>query len=293
MKIYLPNKDKLAIQNSDALLTKGVVLIDAVSNTVADIGKQLGDAEIIIANYITLDANRLKALPKLRHIIVPSVGYDWVDVPYANSQGVTVSNCPHFSTDTVAEHAVALTLSVLRNVSNEALTTPQTLSGATIGYIGYGKIAKRIEKLLAGFDTKALSINSRSTESEILNTFSQADVLISTLPSTPETKNFISDNRLRTIKPGASFINVGRGDTVDEDALVTALLNGSVRSVGLDVIKNELTVKPDEHPLISLPQVTFTPHIAYLSGKSIQLRDEEIVSVIESCIAKSPINLVS
>lgn len=86
-------------------------LWERYNNTASDISQRLGDAEILVANYLTLDAERLSALPKLRHIIVPSVGYDWVDVACAKDRGITVSNCPLFSVDTVAEHTVALTLS--------------------------------------------------------------------------------------------------------------------------------------------------------------------------------------
>ncbi len=230
-----------------------------------------------------IDKELLDAAPKLKVIANLAVGFDNIDVEYANQKGIAVCNTPDVLTDTTADLTFALLLATARRVVEAAefvkngkwkSWSPLLLAGydvhhKTIGIVGMGKIGEAVAKRATGFEMDILYHNrSRNVvaEERIGASYAALDELIETAdfivcltPLTEETKGLFNQESFRKMKKSAVFINVSRGPVVDEDALYQALLAGEIAAAGLDVFAKE----PVEanHPLLTLPNVVGLPHI--------------------------------
>lgn len=237
-----------------------------------------------------VDKELLDAAPKLKVIANLAVGYDNIDVEYANQKGIAICNTPDVLTDTTADLAFALLLSTARRVVEAAefvkkgewkSWSPLLLAGSdvhhkTIGIVGMGKIGEAVAKRATGFDMNILYHNrSRNLVSEerIGASYATFDKLIETsdfivclTPLTDETRGLFNKESFMKMKSSAVFINVSRGPVVDEDALYQALFNGEIAAAGLDVFEKE-PVDAD-HPLLTLPNVVALPHIGSSSTET-------------------------
>ncbi|MGN7300583.1 2-hydroxyacid dehydrogenase [Ferdinandcohnia sp. SAFN-114] len=237
-----------------------------------------------------VDKELLDAAPKLKVIANLAVGYDNIDVEYANQKGIAICNTPDVLTDTTADLAFALLLSTARRVVEAAefikkgewkSWSPLLLAGSdihhkTIGIVGMGKIGEAVAKRATGFDMNILYHNrSRNiaAEERIGASYTSFDELIETsdfivclTPLTDETRGLFSKESFMKMKNSAVFINVSRGPVVDEDALYQALVTGEIAAAGLDVFEKE-PVDAD-HPLLTLPNVVALPHIGSSSTET-------------------------
>lgn len=151
------------------------------------------------------------------------------------------------------------------------------LGGKTLCIVGYGTIGKKIAMIAQTFDMRVTGVRSSIAPEdrlndpftdevipvdEIINTLSTSDVVLNLLPLTPTTENFFNAERLGAMKAGSIFVNLGRGGTVDDEALINALDNETVRCAALDVFREEPL--PEEHPFWSHPRIIITPHIGGL-----------------------------
>ena len=135
------------------------------------------------------------------------------------------------------------------------------LHGATVLVVGLGEIGRETARLAAAFGMRVLSV--RRHEGDLDALLPEADAVVVTLPLTDETQGLIGRARIERMKPGAVFVNVGRGGVVDEDALVDALRSGHLRGAALDVFAHEPL--PPESPLWKLDNVILSPHTSALS----------------------------
>jgi len=135
------------------------------------------------------------------------------------------------------------------------------LHGATVLVVGLGEIGRETARLAAAFGMRVLSV--RRHEGDLDALLPEADAVVVTLPLTDETQGLIGRARIERMKPGAVFVNVGRGGVVDEDALVDALRSGHLRGAALDVFAHEPL--PPESPLWELDNVILSPHTSALS----------------------------
>ncbi len=223
-------------------------------------------------------AETLRALSGgLRAISIPAAGYDNVDVPAATEAGVAVMNSPGLSGPAVAEHAVALMLSVCREIvrldsrMRDGIYRSKRsvqLTGKTVGVVGYGVIGRQLGRVLReGFDCRILASDQGRVGSEpgvefvsLPELLRESDFVSLHLPLTPETRGMIGKAELAMMKPTAFLINTARGGVVDEEALIEALRNGVIAGAGLDVLAKE-PPKPD-NPLLFMENVVVTPHSA-------------------------------
>ncbi len=305
MNIVLPDKINISEKYKDDMRHLGAQVFDDLPGT-EELKNRIKDAEVITACYVDITPEIIDAAPKLKYIIVPAVGYEWVDAQYAASKGVTTLNCPTFNSQAVAEHAITLLLAVNRNivVATEELRSakwePQLLVGhevnnKSIGLIGYGNVGTRIEKIATALGMNVSYVNSSSTDDEVDKLVTQSDFLVVCAPLNEETENLMDKRRLDLLKPSAVLVNVGRGAIIDQSYLFELLKNGKIRGAGLDVFTDEpLTGVPNEEivALASLPNVVATPHIAYNTEEIQDRQGEEIIANIKSCIAGDPINVV-
>ncbi|XP_065886454.1 probable 2-ketogluconate reductase [Dysidea avara] len=228
----------------------------------------------------------MESLPALKVISCLSTGYDHVDVQAATRLGIRVGYTPYVFDDATADGALALLLSCSRRVveGDKISRNPSTLkypgyeflvqevSHSTIGIVGMGRIGSKIAKRASkGFDMKVVyhSRRQKSAEEEhavcatyvpVLNELlQQCDFVVLAAPSTKETYRMMGREQFKVMKKTGIFINIARGALVDHDALVEALRDGEIAHAGLDVTDPEPL--PRDHPLLTMNNVTFTPHI--------------------------------
>ncbi len=228
-------------------------------------------------------ASLIAALPKLEVIGSFGVGYDGVDVKAAAARGIVVTNTPDVLNDEVADTTIALLLNTLRQFpaaetylragrwAGEGAfpLSPMSLKGRRVGIHGLGRIGLEIAARLVPFKVE-ISYHTRRPRSDVSFAYhdslvglaSAVDTLISIVPATPETTGSINADVLKALGPEGVLINVGRGSTVDQPALIRALQDGTIAAAGLDVFADEPQV-PDE--LIALDNVSLLPHVASAS----------------------------
>jgi len=196
---------------------------------------------------------------------------------------IAVSNSASVYNEACAVHALSFMLAQARNLplalkTRTASGTPAwhalrgsstTLRGETVLIIGYGAIGKRLAELLRPFGAKVVAFRRQVRGDEgvpviaadqLAGVLNAADHVVNILPDSAETRHFFDAARLSAIKPGAVFYNIGRGTTVNQDALLKTLRSGRLRAAWLDVTEPEPL--PDHHPLWAEPNCHLTPHVA-------------------------------
>jgi phosphoglycerate dehydrogenase-like enzyme len=216
---------------------------------------------------------------------VLGTGLDHVDVEYILERGLVLANTPGpFSSVALAEHALFLMLYFAkhfpespRNARQARFGTPMNaeLAGATLGLLGLGASGSELAKRAAAFDMRLVGLDARRPSDSLLSDFkvtylggpealsslmAQSDYVSVHVPLTRATRHMVGAQALAAMKPNAVLINVARGAIVDESALVRALEAGQLAGAGLDVFAEEPL--PVDHPLLGLPNVVATPHVA-------------------------------
>ena len=238
------------------------------------------DADAILVRSATkVDAEAIAAAKKLRVVARAGVGLDNVDVKAATQAGVMVVNAPTSNIVSAAELAVALLLSVARNVvpANIALKNGEwkrskyngvELSEKTVGIVGLGRIGVLVAQRLSAFGVKLIAYDpyvqpARAAQIGVRmvtldELMAESDFITVHLPKTPETQGLIGDEQLALAKPTMDLINAARGGIVDEEALYRAISEGRVAGAGLDVYAKEPCT---DSPLFGLESVVATPHL--------------------------------
>lgn len=243
---------------------------------------RIGDSEIILVNKTPLPASVIEACPSIRMIGMLATGYNIVDVECAKQHGIPVCNVPCYSTDSVAQFAIALLLEVCHHCGRHNIlvhegawtscqdfclwTTPQIeLAGKTLGIIGYGRIGQQTAKIAQALGMNVIAYsrtqNSDAKYVDLDTLLTQSDVISLHCPLFPETKEIISRENITKMKDGVILINTARGGLIDEQAVADALTSGKIRGAAVDVT----TVEPiwKENPLMTAPNCIITPHMAW------------------------------
>jgi phosphoglycerate dehydrogenase-like enzyme len=256
------------------------------------------DADVLVATTFTkLGKNELKKFPNLKYLQIASTGYDNVDTDYIKEKGITLCNIPTANKQSVAEHVIAFTLALLKDMvflNSElkdhknwpVLTGSHDLEGKTFGILGMGMIGIQLAKRLVPFNVSIIynDIRRLSQEEEErlgLNfvafdeLLQSSDIISIHLPLTETTRNMFGTEQFSKMKDGAIFINTSRGEIVDEKALVKAVIEKGIRA-GIDVYPKE---PPDfQSELFKLPNVICSPHIAGVTMESQQRFLTETIS---------------
>jgi lactate dehydrogenase-like 2-hydroxyacid dehydrogenase len=228
-----------------------------------------------------VDAALYDALPALEIVASFGVGYDHVDAAEAGRRGIVVTNTPDVLTEEVADLALGLLLATVRRLpqaerylrAGKWLEKPfplsPTLRTRTVGILGYGRIGKAIARRLDAFGVEVVYHGRRRQDDaphryydSLVAMARDVDTLICVAPGGAATRGMISREVLRALGPDGVLINVGRGTTVDEAALIAALEAGEILSAGLDVFEDEPRVP---QALIARDDVVLLPHVGSAS----------------------------
>jgi glyoxylate reductase len=228
-----------------------------------------------------IGAELFEAATRLAVVATCSVGYDNVDVTAATRARVAVCNTPGVLDETTADLAFALILSAARLLSEAEREVRggtwtdwqftghlgRDVHGATLGLVGYGRIARAVERRAAGFSMQVLHHSRRPTGApgyvaDLDSLLPQCDVVSLHVPLTEETRHLIDARRLRLCKPTAVLVNTARGAVIEEEALADALEAGRLFAAGLDVYEHEPAIHPS---LLAAPRTVLLPHIGSAS----------------------------
>jgi glycerate dehydrogenase len=270
----------------DALARFGELVVYDRTAEVEIVARAEG-AEIVLTNKTPLRAETLAGLPRLQFICELATGYDNVDLVAAGERGIPVANIPAYSTDSVAQHTMALLLELCNRTGEHGRAVANgewcrcadfsfwqgplvELTGRKFGIIGCGRIGRRVAGLAHALGMEILAHNPRHRDSdgspplswlEVAEIFATADVVSLHCPVTAENRGFVNQALLKTIKPDALLINTARGALVNEPDLARALNDGTIAGAGLDVLAEE-PPRPD-NPLLTARNCLITPHIAW------------------------------
>jgi len=265
-------------------ILSGGALPKKTEETLADLFATRGPGEDLstvrgFARGPRLRADRalLERMPKLEIVANFGVGYDGVDLAYAAKRGIIVTNTPDVLTEEVADTALGLLLMTVRELSSAErhlragkwrsapYPLTATLRDRTVGILGLGRIgmavARRLDAMLV-----PIAYHARHARTDVEYPYyadlaemaRDVDTLIVIVPGSTETRNIIDAAILKALGPNGVLINIGRGSTVDETALIAALKDGTIRAAGLDVFADEPNVPAE---LIALPNTVLLPHV--------------------------------
>lgn len=287
-----------------------VTVVDA--DTPETIIPHVVDADIVTLIGTYLPRPIIDAMTRCRAIARMGAGTDRIDVARATELGIVVANTPYFCVEEQADHAMAMLLSLARQLklaenamaagqvarARAAVSGGQRLSTTTLGLVGFGRSAVHMARRARGFGMRVLATrankNAPRDEADALGVvmtdldtiLAESDFVSLHLPLTPQTHHLINAAALAKMKPTAILINTSRGALVDEAALIAALDSGKLAGAGIDthalidVLVDE--IPPNAHPLTGRENVILTPHVASGSVQAVQeIRSTAIENMVD------------
>ena len=270
----------------------------------ARLAEQLADASVLVVRSRTkVTAELLRAAPALTLVARAGVGVDNVDLAAAAERGVRVVNAPAAATTSVAELTVAFYLLLVRGIvpavasikagRRERSAHGRELAGKTVGFVGYGRIAREVARRLEPFGTENIAFDPfvsaavDGTEFVPWSTLlARADIVSLHAALTEENRHLLDAPAFAQMKPGAFLVNVARGALVDQTALLAALRSGRLAGAALDVFEVE---PPVDHELVKLPNVIATPHIGAMTTEGQGRAGSEIVEDVLRALRGEPL----
>ena len=270
--------------------------------------KEIGGRVRAIASSVTAEpigGELMGKLPRLEIVSTFGVGYDHIDVQWAAAHGVTVTNTPQVLTEEVADTALGLLLSTVREFPQaerylRAGKWPErayplskaTLRNRTVGMVGMGAIGQAIARRLDAMKVPVVYHSRRSAAGvsyrhypKLLDMALDVTVLLVITPGGAETKNLINAEVLKTLGPDGIVINMARGSVVDEEALIQALKDKTILSAGLDVYLREPEVPAE---LIAMDNIVLFPHLGSASVYTRTQMDQLVVDNLLAWAAGKP-----
>ena len=273
------------------------------------------EAEIVLTNKVIISRETIAQLPKLKYIGVLATGYNVVDIEAAHERGITVTNVPAYSTESVAQMVFAHLLTVTNRTEHYAIENRKgrwtenpdfcywdfphmELAGKTFGIVGLGNIGRRVAEIATAFGMHVKAMTSKSADALPANIekatledlLSTSDVLSLHCPLTDTTRHLINRETLRRMKPTAILINTGRGPLVNDQDVADALAGGRLAAFCADVLTEE-PPKAD-NPLLKESNAYFTPHIAWASTEARKRLVQVAVDNVRQFINGQPQNVV-
>src|SRR3974390_1622650 len=279
---------------ADKISERGVELLKQTGWNIVQTSKdtliaELADADALIVRSATkVTAALLEHTSRLRVVGRAGVGVDNIDLDEATKRGILVMSTPGGSSVSVAEHAFALLLALVRQVAKfdaamregkwEKSSSGAEVRGKTLGLIGLGRIGGEVATRADGFEMRVLAFDpfiseaaAREFSVELVpleKLYAESDFISLHTAVSPQTKNMINAATIAKMKKGVRIVNAARGELINEAALAAAITSGHVAGAALDVFAEE---PPKNCPLIGLPNVITTPHVA---GSTAEAQEE-------------------
>ncbi len=274
--------------------------------------ERLADADVVIVNKVMIDRELMEACPRLRLVCVAATGMNNIDLACAAEKGVVVKNVAGYSTNSVAQVTFSLVLELLTRTHryNEYIQNGhysassiftylgwpfQELAGKQYGIIGLGTIGKRVAAIAEAFgasvcyySTSGKNLDNPYKHLDLNELLQTSDVISIHAPLNDQTRDLISMQQLKMMKPSALLVNVGRGGIVNEAALAEAIDSEIIAGAGLDVFTQEPL--PAGHPLLTVRnkgKLLLLPHIAWASIEARTLLVSRIAGHIRSFMESS------
>lgn len=277
MNILVFEKNDIHTDATDLLTSAGHIVINSESTTYDPASIEA----VFIRTYTQVTASFLDAFPHLKYVIRAGVGMDNIDLEECQKRGIQAFNSPGANAHSVAELAIGFTIFLMRNVHAQIHSLKNKtwrlrehlgsdIAGKTIGVLGCGAVGKLVAKKLSGFDVSEVLgydpfLNQDQLaaagiqKAELNEILSKSDVIILSIPLTPDTHNLITMTEMKQMKPSSYIINVSRGGIINEKDLVEALNTNVIAGAALDVFENEPHgINPD---LVTNDNLIATPHI--------------------------------
>jgi len=266
------------------------------------LGTHLADAwGLIVRSRTKVNADLLAKAPHLQLIARAGVGLDNIDLPSAKKRGIQVVNSPSAASASVAELTIGLYLALLRGLYPAITSTKagrwergthgHELAGRTVGFVGYGRIAREVARRLRAFGARTIAYDpfvptaGDGTEMHSLKEIlAGADIVSVHAASTPENRHLLDAAAFAGMRPGSYLVNVARGALVDEGALLEALSSGRLAGAALDVFETE---PPTNRALLEHPKVIVTPHVGASTEEGQQRAGSEIVAEVLRVLGES------
>ena len=296
LKVAVTSKSDVSPGVLSVLEDAGVEIVKRACATEAEVIETAKDADAILVSTLPLmGRNVLEALPKVKAVCRNGVGVDSVDLEAATELGICVCNSPGVNTSEVADHAMALLLSITRQIPElrEAVRAgawsdrPGDIAGArkrltriagsTVGIAGFGNIGQAFATRVRGFGPKRIIAHDPFVASNTSDLYgvqlvgmdellTESDIISVHMPLTDGNLHMFSWDAFEKMKPSAILVNTARGPIVDGSALQAALESGKIAAAGIDV--TEVEPLDAESPLLGVPNLTITPHVAGASEYS-------------------------
>lgn len=244
---------------------------------------ELPQAEVLWHVLRPLSADDVARGERLRLIHKFGAGVNTIALDAAAEHGVAVANMPGANAPSVAEGALLLMLAALRQLprldrdirtghgwpTDQSLgETVRDIGSCTVGLVGYGNIAKTLERILLAMGSTVLHTSTRNDGTDgwrgLDDLLTSSDIVSLHLPLTEASTGLLDATALSQMRPGSVLVNTSRGAVVDEAALVNALRQGPLGAAGLDVFAQEPV--SSDNPLLSLPNVVLTPHVTWFTA---------------------------
>ena len=289
----------------------GFELIEAPAGDEATLSRLAADCQAIMTCWAKVTQKVIAASPDCRHVARLGIGLDNIDVTFATSQKILVTNIPDYCIEEVVDHALALFLGLARNVAFHHRKTKQgvydlrsgpplrRIAGQTLGLLGLGRTGQLLLQKARGLGMKVIAHSASGSDKgtgcemvELDELFGRSDVLSLHAPLTPQTRHVVNARTLGLMKPHAIIVNTSRGPLIDHGALHQALQNNQIGGAGLDVFEPEPPNLADL--LYADERVIATPHIAFVSEESlVNLRERTARQVVDALSGRVPENVIN
>ena len=273
------------------------------------------DAEVLLTNKTVLDAATLEQLPRLRYVGVLATGYNVVDVKAAREHGVTVTNIPAYSTESVVQTVFAHILNIIYHVGHYTRQAREgvwqakgdfsywdspllELYGKRIGIVGMGNIGRAVARVARAFGMTIYAHTSATiaqlpagtVKADLETLFRECDIVTLHCPLRADNAGMVNAALLDLMKPTAIPINTARGPLDNEQDLADALRAGKLRAAGVDVLSSE--PPRADNPLLTAPNCFITPHIAWATLDARERLMAQAVNNLRLFLRGTPVNVV-
>ena len=294
----------------DFLREQGYELVMGTGPSEETLIKECADCDGALTRNGKFSERVFEACPKLKVVSMHGVGVDGIDVDAATARGIQITNANDSNSTSVAEYAICMMMTMAKHLHTYAKGTKagekdavrkiygRDLAGKTLGLVGWGKIGKKVVDIATkGLGMNVIAYSRRISEKQetefgcltpdMEEVFKNSDYISLHLPGSAATHHMINEHLLSLMKPTAYLINCGRGEVVEEAALIKLLNEGKIAGAALDVVETNLPT--DDNPLLKMDNVIVTPHTAAFTTEALENMSYQAALGIYETLEKKPI----